>query len=158
MFIGKWLTTTFVNFAHIWRCFNVSSGFKVNFHKSKVYGIGVLDDDISRCARIMGCEASSFPFIYLGVPLGANMSVKRNWKSVVEKIHNKLSSWKVKTLSFGGKFILIKSVLNSLPLYFFSIPLRPHDLSLIALRSYVEDFYGVTMRISASYIGWRRRL
>ena len=79
MFMGKWSNSNFVNLARILRCFHASSGLKVNFHKSKVYGIGVSKTEIARCARILGCEAASFPFKYLGIPVGVNMSLKRNW-------------------------------------------------------------------------------
>lgn len=69
----------------------------MNFHKSMVFGIGVSDNKIVSCAHILGYEATSFPFVYLGVLVGSNMSLKRNWKS--------------KTLSFGGRLNLVKSVL-----------------------------------------------
>ncbi|KAJ9559084.1 hypothetical protein OSB04_013698 [Centaurea solstitialis] len=84
--------------------------------------------EIARCARILGCEATGLPFKYLGIPVGANMSLKRNWQPVVEKLHNKLSDWKAKTLSFGGRLTLIKAVMGSLPLYYFSIFKAPRSI------------------------------
>lgn len=128
IFIGNWATSDFVNLARILRCFHVSSGLKVNFHKSKVFGISVSDGDISSCARIMGYEALSFPFTYLGVPVGANISLKRNLKPITEKMRNKLSSWKVNSFSFGRRVTLIKSVLSSLPLYFPSLFKAPKSI------------------------------
>lgn len=49
------------------------------------------------------------------------MNLVKNWKPVIEKFRNKLSSWKSKTLSFGGRLTLIKSVLGNLPTYYLSI-------------------------------------
>nr|KAJ0214953.1 hypothetical protein LSAT_V11C300147850 [Lactuca sativa] len=121
MFIGDWTSSNFINLARILRCFHASSGLKVNFHKSKVYGIGVSENEIASCARILGCEAASLPFKYLGVPVGANMSQKRSWQPVIDRVQNKLSLWKAKTLSFGGRLTLVKTVLGSLPLFYFSI-------------------------------------
>lgn len=70
----------------------------------------------------------SFPFKYLRVPIGANMNLKRNWAPIIERIQNKFSFWKAKTLSFGGRMTLIKSVLGSLSLYYFSIFKAPDSI------------------------------
>nr|KAJ0195572.1 hypothetical protein LSAT_V11C700343050 [Lactuca sativa] len=43
------------------------STLKVNFHKSRVFRIGVSNNEIVNCAHILSCEATSFPFVYLGV-------------------------------------------------------------------------------------------
>jgi len=104
------------------------SGLKVNFHKSQVFGVGVSDMELSNCARILGCNVGAFPFKYLGVPIGANMNLKRNWAPVIEKVRSKLSSWKANSLSFGGRLTLTKSVLGSLPLYFFSLFKAPNSV------------------------------
>jgi len=49
------------------------------------------------------------------------MGLVKNWKPVIDKVEAKLSRWKAKTLSFGGRVTLCKSVLGSIPLYFFSL-------------------------------------
>ena len=113
MFMGEWSKLNFNNLARILRCFHVVSGLRVNFHKSKVFGIGVSGTKIDNYARILGCEKGSLPFLYLGVPVGANMSLKRNWLPIIEKTKSKLSAWKEKTLSFGGRLTLIQSVLDN---------------------------------------------
>lgn len=40
LFVGEWSRSNLKNLASILKCFNASSGLKVNFHKSKVFGIG----------------------------------------------------------------------------------------------------------------------
>nr|KAJ0200215.1 hypothetical protein LSAT_V11C600306310 [Lactuca sativa] len=113
LFVGDCSLSNFKNLSRILKCFHVVSGLNVNFHKSKVYGIGIENSDVVSCANIMGCEAANLPFVYLGVPVGANKNLKRNWKPVIDKVQGKLSSWKSKTLSFGGKLTLVKSAPNS---------------------------------------------
>lgn len=81
---------------HIIRCFHAASGLKVSFHKCKVYGIGVLEKGISNCARVLGCETTLLPFKFLGVAVGVNMTRKRNWQPVFDRVQSKLSSWKPK--------------------------------------------------------------
>ncbi|XP_023757451.1 uncharacterized protein LOC111905950 [Lactuca sativa] len=96
-------------------------GLKVNLNKSKVFGIGVQEMEVSRLANILCCEASKFPFTYLGLPIGANMKLAKHWRPIVDKFKNKLSNWKANNLLFGGRFTLVKSVLGSLPLFYFSL-------------------------------------
>nr|GEW31540.1 RNA-directed DNA polymerase, eukaryota [Tanacetum cinerariifolium] len=43
------------------------------------------------------------------------------WDSVIEKVRAILSKWKAKTLSIGGRFMLTKSMLSSIPLFYFSL-------------------------------------
>ncbi|GJW99712.1 hypothetical protein Tco_0183626, partial [Tanacetum coccineum] len=71
--------------------------------------------------NVIGCRAAKFPFNYLGVPIGCNMSRCSNWDPVIKKISTRLSHWKALLLSIRGRLTLIKSVLGSLPLYFMSL-------------------------------------
>lgn len=41
IFVGEWSQNNLKNLARILRCFHITSRLKVNFHKSKVFGIGV---------------------------------------------------------------------------------------------------------------------
>ena len=48
-----------------------------------------------------------------------------DWKGVDERFQKRLSGWKGKLLSSGGKLVLINSVLSNLPLFmflFFEVP------------------------------------
>ncbi|KAL4576975.1 hypothetical protein LXL04_013076 [Taraxacum kok-saghyz] len=67
----------------------------------------------------------TLPFTYLGLPVGANMNLKKNWTPVIEKFNSRLSTWKAQSLSLGGRLTLAKAVLGSLPSYYFSIFVAP---------------------------------
>lgn len=97
----------------------------MNFHKSKVFGVGSSSSEVSNFSAPRGCEPSSLPFSYLGIPVGENMNLKKAWIPIIEKFHSKLSSWKAKSLSFGGRVTLVKSVLGNLPMYFMSMFVVP---------------------------------
>ncbi|GJT08766.1 hypothetical protein Tco_0843228 [Tanacetum coccineum] len=53
------------------------------------------------------------------------MSRIESWQEVISKVTNKLSTWKVKTLSVGGRLTLLKSVLGAIPTYYMSIYKAP---------------------------------
>ncbi|XP_071728914.1 uncharacterized protein [Rutidosis leptorrhynchoides] len=105
----------------ILKCFEIFSGLKVNFTKSCLYGIGIQNAVVENMASYCGCQVDNLPFLYLGLPKGKKMNTIRDWDSYREKFHSRLANWKVKTMLFGGRLTLIKSVLSSLPLYAFSL-------------------------------------
>ncbi|XP_071694888.1 uncharacterized protein [Rutidosis leptorrhynchoides] len=63
-------------------------------------------------AHLFGCKVGSFPFIYFGLPVGAKMKKLVSWKPVLEKFDKILADWKAHSMSFGGRLMLINSVLN----------------------------------------------
>ena len=110
------------NYFRILDVFAVMSGLRLNYSKSCFITWNSSDHGWARdISRSIGCLHSKCPFTYLGFPLGDNMNRCSAWKSVLEKIHNKLSSLKAKILSRAGRLTLIKSVLNSLPVYYMSM-------------------------------------
>ncbi|XP_071704484.1 uncharacterized protein [Rutidosis leptorrhynchoides] len=70
------------------------------------------------------------------------MSKEQNWKPVIDKFNSKLANWKARSISYGGRLTLVKSVLSSLPLYYFSLFRAP--LSVIKnLESIRRNFFWV---------------
>ncbi|GKA30618.1 putative RNA-directed DNA polymerase, eukaryota, reverse transcriptase zinc-binding domain protein [Tanacetum coccineum] len=120
LIMGEWSRSNAKNLSRILTCFHLASGLKVNFNKSKLYGIGTSNVELCSLASTIGCLASQFPCTYLGLPIGAKMSRCHNWNPLVDRFHKRLSKWKSKTLSIGGRLTLIKSVLGSLGVYYFS--------------------------------------
>jgi hypothetical protein len=55
------------------------------------------------------------------LPLDANPCSLSTWKLIIFNIRFKLASWKSKMLSITGRICLIKSVLNSLLLFYMSM-------------------------------------
>ncbi|KAK9067117.1 hypothetical protein SSX86_014442 [Deinandra increscens subsp. villosa] len=121
LFIGNWSASSLLNINRILRCFFLSSGLKINLSKSCIYNIGRNEAEVNYVANSLGCSLGTFPFNYLGIPIGGNMNTAKNWKPVFDKFKSRLSRWKSNSLSIGGRLTLLKSVLSSLPLYFFSL-------------------------------------
>nr|KAJ0217272.1 hypothetical protein LSAT_V11C300123850 [Lactuca sativa] len=108
IFVGEGTHVNIKNIAKILRCFQVSLGLKVNFHKSKVIGLCVENCETRRWAIELRYLVESLLFMDLGVSVGANMSRKKYWQPVIERFQSKLSYWKDRHLSFGGSVKLIK--------------------------------------------------
>nr|GEV11902.1 hypothetical protein [Tanacetum cinerariifolium] len=125
LIIGEWSHDNAKNLSRILTFFYLTSGLKVNFNKSKLFGIGISSVDSHSLASFIGCLASQFPSTYLGLPIGANMSRCFNWNPLVERFHKRLSKWKSKALFIGGRLTLIKSILGSLGVYYFSTFMAP---------------------------------
>lgn len=118
-----------IGIKNLLKAFEVMSGLKVNYHKTVVCGVGVDQSHLESFASILDCKTQSLPISYLGLPLGANPKLKSTWSPVIEKFQSRLSSWKHRSLSFGGRLTLVKSVLSSLPIYYLSLFKMPEGVA-----------------------------
>lgn len=76
-----------------------TSRLKINFHKSFLVCISILDENISLFATMMNCKKGSFPFTYLVLPLSDCKLLELYWLPIMERINKRLVSWKGKYLS-----------------------------------------------------------
>ncbi|XP_021992150.1 uncharacterized protein LOC110888965 [Helianthus annuus] len=125
MTIGEWSRMNIVNVLRILRVFHICSGLKINLTKSNIFSFGVEPEDLNDMASLLGCKAGKFPFKYLGLLVGANMNRVSNWKPVYDLFDVRLAKWKAGLLSIGGRITLTKAVLESLPIYYFSLYRAP---------------------------------
>ncbi|GKB81652.1 RNA-directed DNA polymerase, eukaryota, partial [Tanacetum coccineum] len=102
LFIGEWSDTNLRGIINILKCFFLASGLKINIQKCQLLGVGVM--------------------------VGDCMSRHKAWGDTVLKLNSRLSKWKVKTLSIGGRLTLLKSVLGASPLYNISILKVPRGI------------------------------
>ena len=78
-------------------------------------------NNLDALANILHCRVGSLPMKYLGMPLGTSFKAASIWNPILEKMEKKLSGWKRLCLSKGGRLMLLKSTLSSLPTYFLSL-------------------------------------
>jgi len=106
--------------------FEEVSGLKVNFNKSLLTGVNIPSSWLSEAASVLSCKTGTIPF--MGLPIDGDVTKISFWKPVVESITTRLSAWNNKFLSFGGRLVLLKSVLSSLPVYFLSFIKAPTSI------------------------------
>ncbi|PNX54676.1 ribonuclease H [Trifolium pratense] len=83
------------------------------------------------------CKVGNVPFLYLSLPIGGDMSF---WEPVLSRIRNILSGWKSHFLSFGGRLVLLKSVLTSFPVYPLSFFKAPSCI-ISSIESLLNNFF-----------------
>lgn len=66
-------------------------GLRVNFHKSSFGAIGVGGEVINRYANMLNCKLLFFPFVYLGLPIGANPRRVETWQPIIMKFQKRLA-------------------------------------------------------------------
>ena len=125
--------------------FEALSGLKVNFSKSQLVGVNVPSSWLSEAALVLICKVGSLPFVYLGLPIGGNARRLAFWEPVLNHIKSRLSAWNCNHLSLGGRLILLKFVLSSLPVYALSFFKAPSGL-VSSIESILIFFLGGGVR------------
>ena len=112
--------------------FRDMSGLVPSIPKSTAFFCNVPNHVKNAILEIMPFEEGVLPVRYLGVPLITTRLVYNDCAVLVEKLDNRITNWKNKTLSFAGRLQLITSVLSSLHMYWASVFVLPtrivHDL------------------------------
>ncbi|PWA73265.1 RNA-directed DNA polymerase, eukaryota [Artemisia annua] len=121
VFVGNWSDENINTLTHVLDVFYRASGLKINMCKSKILGINVDVHKVNQAANKLGCLILSCPFSYLGSKVGVSMSRIEDWREVIDKVKCRLSKWKMKCLSIGGRLTLLKSVLGAMPIFNMSI-------------------------------------
>jgi hypothetical protein len=113
------------NLKLILSAFEQLSGLKINFHKSELFCFGEALNEVNTYTELFGCGQGHFPMRYLGIPIHYRRLTLAEWKIVEKRLQKRLSSWKGKLLSLGGRLILINSVLSNMVLHMISFFLLP---------------------------------
>ncbi|GJR16920.1 RNA-directed DNA polymerase, eukaryota, reverse transcriptase zinc-binding domain protein [Tanacetum coccineum] len=155
VFVGQWSEKNIITLVHVLECFFRASGLRINMSKSKILGINVDGVKVKQAAAKLGCLILQCPFSYLGTKVGGSMTRVDAWKEVVDKVKSRLSKWKMKTLSIGGRLTLLKSVLGSIPIFHMSIFRVPTGV-LKTLESIRSQFFNGNEVGSkkASWVKW----
>lgn len=114
---------------HILNLFCKFSGQKVSEAKTHIFFSKNVDGAIkNHLACLSGFKLTEDLGKYLGVPIIHERVSRRSFQFILQKVDQRLSSWKAKTLSFAGRLTLTKSVLQALPAYVMQSTLIPRHL------------------------------
>jgi hypothetical protein len=97
--------------------FAESTGLHVNYHKSNIYPINVLDQKMEILANTFHYKIGSMSFTYLGLPLGLKRPNMRAFLPLIQKIEKRFVSTSI-FLSQAGRLQMVNAVFFSLPTYY----------------------------------------
>lgn len=104
--------------------------------------------------RIFGANFAGHNEKYLGSPV--NVSRPSAFQQLIEKVDNKLQTWKSRLLSPAGKIVLLKSVIEAIGIYHMSTtPIHKSVLEKIQSKC-VQFFLGKQNKRSICFVKWDR--
>ncbi|XP_060194894.1 uncharacterized protein LOC132624080 [Lycium barbarum] len=113
----------------------------INKGKSSFYMFSKVSHELSQqVATATGFVRGHFPFTYLGVPITHARKRKVDYTALLKNVKDRLQIWKGKLLSYGGKVVLITSVLQSIPIHVLSA-IRPPKCVLKELHRIFAKFF-----------------
>eukprot|EP00253_Pinus_taeda_P020461 PITA_20461 len=119
--------------------FSVASGACINIIKSQIFFFNTHPSTQRAIARILGFSIASLPSKYLGAPLLDSAQKHSSWTSLLERLEARLSLWTHRSLNMASRLVLIKAVLQSMPLYLFSTLAAPKWV-LKAIKNLQRNF------------------
>jgi hypothetical protein len=100
----------------LFNCVAQSIGLRVNYQKSQMLPINVSDEKIRRLALTFGCSVGTFPFTYLGLPMGTTKPKFEDLTPMMDRVERKLSgctTW----LSYSGRLQMLNAALAPIITY-----------------------------------------
>ncbi|XP_074300724.1 uncharacterized protein LOC141632033 [Silene latifolia] len=116
------------------------SGLHANVDKTQIYFGGVVQEVRDAILISTGFSEGSFPFRYLGLPLGTSRYSVSMYDSLLLKIQTKLQHWSAKSLTYAGKAQLLDAVIFGIENYWCSSVLLPKQV-LHQINHFSRNFF-----------------
>ena len=97
--------------------FGKASGLRNNEQKSNVFPIQCPTDDLVLVQNLLPFERSEFPCKYLGIPLSLHKLTREQIQSIIDRVADRLPSWKADLMTRAGRKIMVQHVLSSMIIY-----------------------------------------
>jgi hypothetical protein len=100
----------------IFHSFSLATGLKINFHKSCLLPINLDTVKTGQLAIVFGCQLGTFPFTYLGLPMGLTKPKVKEYLPLITKIERRLNAnntW----FSMARRPTLVKSTFSAMHIF-----------------------------------------
>ncbi|XP_042980144.1 uncharacterized protein LOC122310314 [Carya illinoinensis] len=120
------------------------SGQIVNERKSSIFFSKYMSlTQRRRILRTTGFSEGTTPFNYLGIPIVAGRLLMAHFEGIINRVRDHIEGWKTRLLSSGARLILLKQVLQSIPIHCLSILHTPKGVIKKLERLFSTFFWGV---------------
>ena len=129
------------NLEKVLRNYQATTGMEINLEKSKLAHNNMDEEVITQERDLIPVSVSPVDdgFKYLGFHLKPNSYSSRDCMWLYKKIESKISMWTNRFLSRGRKLVLLKFMLQSIPVYWESISYIPKGI-LAKIRKKILSF------------------
>ncbi|XP_060961005.1 uncharacterized protein LOC133031505 [Cannabis sativa] len=118
IFFGKASVKEVKSFLNCFDDYCAWSGQAVNYQKSTIHFTqGVSNKKADEIMNVLGMKRMHKDFAYLGLPLFKSMKRAKDLNFLVERVMQRVKSWKTRLLSKAGRACLIQSVGSSMATY-----------------------------------------
>jgi hypothetical protein len=94
------MITNVRNLKWILTCFELMSGMRINYHKSELIPVNVVEEGILHMySDVFGCPIAAFPIKYLGIPLHYQKLRREDLQPLIDKIIKQIAGWRGKLLT-----------------------------------------------------------
>jgi hypothetical protein len=97
--------------------FRKASGLHTNFAKCSVSPIACSGEEAAGAVGLMECQLAQFPVKYLGIPLSIRRLTAASFQPSVDRLANKLPTWRASMMPRAGSLALIRAVLAAIHLH-----------------------------------------
>lgn len=135
--------------------FSMLSGLKINQGKSKAwFSAGATTQSKRHFLRYFGVLEATGEERYLGCPVAVTSDCSFDY--LIEKFETRLNIWKARLLTHAGRLILLKAILESLPVYAMGMVILPPKI-IAKLTSIMRNFFwgGTNEKRRMAYVAWK---
>nr|KYP39528.1 Putative ribonuclease H protein At1g65750 family [Cajanus cajan] len=138
--------------------FYASSGQKINIEKTCVFFSKNVDFSVkTSISSALGFQQIDDLGKYLGIPTHHSRVSRASYQGIIDRLHQRMSGWKARNLSFAGRLTLTKSVLAALPSYTMQTVQLPRLLCDEADRIFRNFLWGDNVDHRRHHaIGWQK--
>eukprot|EP00253_Pinus_taeda_P017089 PITA_17089 len=120
--------------------FTEASGLEINRDKSCVFIFNAMEQIKTHLIRLLGFRRGEFPTKYLGNMLDFTSKRLKNWQGILDKMRNRVANWAFRNLNMAGRIVLVKSVLQAIPIYpllIMAVPLGIYSKIREIMRNFI---------------------
>jgi len=136
-----------------------ATGMSFSPHKSTFLEAGWTTEELVELKELFPFETKpvEMGFKYLGCYLKPNCYAKSDWRWLEKKFDARISNWSHMWLSLGGRVILVKSVLESILVYWLSLAKIPKGtLNNTRRRMFIFPWLGNKLKKRVHLISWKK--